>query len=90
MNMCVSRCGCMLWSHIRDLRSDIRSAFRHIILHFCMVELGWVLNLARLVKFPSTDFDRSPGHAATAVSPGCSENTSKLLHAFMDERDVKL
>ena len=55
-----------------------------------MVELGWVLNLARLVKFPSTDFDRSPGHAATAVSPGCSENTSKLLHAFMDERDVKL
>ena len=55
-----------------------------------MVELGWVLNLARLVKFPFTDFDRSPGHAAIAVSPGCSENTSKLLHAFMDERDVKL
>ena len=79
-----------MWSHIRDLRSDIRSAFRHIILHFCMVELGWVLNLARPVKFPFTDFDRSPGHAAIAVSPGCSENTSKLLHAFMDERDVKL
>ena len=57
-----------------------------------MVELGWVLNLARPVKFPFTDFDRSPGHAAIgiAVSLGCSENTSKLLHAFMDERDVKL
>jgi hypothetical protein len=58
-----------------------------------MVELGWVLNLARLVKFPFTDFDRSPGHMRpqpSARAARTSENTSKLLHAFMDERDVKL